>query len=116
MHVIGIEKPVQKSVGAFLLPADGRWWAILIMLHTDNVYSIIVIREPWFTVRGIPFVLLQSGVAYLILRDTLKAHDKTFILIEILMIFAVLCFATVLDLGVMYPALQMLMSQRLWHT
>jgi hypothetical protein len=47
------------------------------MLHPDNVYSTLV-HEPWFTVRGIPLVLLQSGVAYLILRDTLKAHDKTF--------------------------------------
>ena len=89
-----------------LLVAGGRF---LIMLHPDNVYSTIVIREPWFTVRGIPFVMLQSGVAYLILRDALKAHDKTFILMGLLMIFAMLCFATVLALGVTHPALQMLM-------
>jgi predicted SAM-dependent methyltransferase len=60
-------------------------------------------------VRGIPFVLLQLGVAYLILRDALKAHDKTFVGIGLIMVFAMLCFATVLALGVKYPALQMLM-------
>jgi hypothetical protein len=89
-----------------LMVAGARF---LIMLHPDNVYSTLVVREPWFTVRGIPFVLLQSGVAYLIVRDALMADDKTFIRMGMLMVFAVLCFATVLILGVRYPALQMLM-------
>ena len=81
----------------------------LIMLHPDNVYSTLRVREPWFTLRGMPFVLLQIGVAYLMLRESLKYRDKPFILLGILMFFAAACFATVLFFGVRHPALQMLM-------
>ena len=81
----------------------------LIMLHPENVYSTMRVREPWFTLRGIPFVLLQSAIAYLILRDALKSRDKIFTWIGMLILLAAACFATVLFFGVTYPALQMLM-------
>jgi hypothetical protein len=81
----------------------------LIMMHPDNLYSTLKVREPWFTLRGIPFVLLQTGVAFLMLREALKNKDKPFIAIGILMFFAAACFATVLFFGTKYPALQMFM-------
>jgi len=98
----------QTRLSVFLLlgMAAARF---LIMLHPDNVYSTLRVREPWFTLRGMPFVLLQAGVAYLMLRDSLKYKDRTFIWIGMLMLFAAACFATVLFFGVRYPALQMLM-------
>ena len=81
----------------------------LIMLHPGNEWNSLQIHEPWYTVRNIPLILMQAGIAYLIVRDARVVKDSTFIWIGIMIAISLLCYVTVVALVKTFPLVAMLM-------
>jgi hypothetical protein len=65
--------------------------------------------QPWSMIRNLPLMMMQLGVAYLILRDARAAHDKTFIWIGIMILVSFTCYAPVIFLQQSIPLIGMLM-------
>jgi hypothetical protein len=81
----------------------------LIMLHPANQWNSLEMQEPWYTVRNVPLILMQAGVAYLIIRDARASADRTFIWIGIMIVISLMCYAPVVALVQTYPIIALLM-------
>ena len=81
----------------------------LIMLHPGNEWNSLQIIEPWYTVRNIPLILMQAGIAYLIMRDAKIFKDSTFMWIGIMIVISLACYVPVVALVKTFPLVAILM-------
>jgi hypothetical protein len=100
----------QKSYGWFgyLLFAAAAF-RLVIMAFPQNEWNNLVPPEPWGLIRNLPLVLQGLGVAYLILRDARKAHDKPFIWIGISILVSYAMYTPVILFVQQVPLIGMLM-------
>lgn len=100
----------QKSLGVFgvllLLAATIR---LLIMIPAANEWNNSVPPQPWSLYRNLPLVILGLGVAYLMLRDAHRTHDKPFTWIGIMILLSYAFYAPVILLVQQTPMIGMLM-------
>ena len=82
---------------------------LLIMTHPANGWNSMQAAQPWSMIRNLPLMMMQLGVAYLILRDARAAHDKTFIWIGSMILVSFVCYAPVIFLQQQVPQIGILM-------
>ncbi|HUT83343.1 MAG TPA: hypothetical protein VMX95_01735 [Thermodesulfobacteriota bacterium] len=82
---------------------------LLIMTHPANGWNSLQIAQPWSIYRNLFLMLMQLGVAFLILRDAIAAHDRTFIWIGAMILVSFVCYAPVIFLQQRVPQIGTLM-------
>ncbi len=82
---------------------------LLLMTHPSNHWNSLEPQQPWSIYRNVPLMLMQLGVAYLILRDAIFQNDKTFKRIGVLILVSFACYAPVIFLHKQVPLIGMLM-------
>ena len=82
---------------------------LLLMTHPSNSWNSLEPQQPWSIYRNVPLMLMQLGVAYLILRDAVLQNDKTFTWIGVLILVSFACYAPVIFLNKQVPMIGMLM-------
>jgi uncharacterized membrane protein len=79
------------------------------MMHPDNGWQSLQAVQPWSMYRNLPLMLMQLGLAYLVLRDASAAHDRTFVWIGIMVLVSFVCYAPVIFFQQQVPQIGMLM-------
>ncbi|MFO7681379.1 MAG: hypothetical protein R6X34_15140 [Chloroflexota bacterium] len=92
----------------------GLLWAtavfrLVIMLFPANEWNNTVPPQTWSLIRNVPLMILGFGVAYLILRDSIKAHDKPFTWVGIMILVSYAFYFPVILLVQRLPLIGMLM-------
>jgi len=82
---------------------------LLVMTHPANGWNSLQIAQPYSIYRNLLLMLMQLGVAYLILRDAIAAHDRTFIWIGLMTLLSFACYAPAIFLRQAVPQIGMLM-------
>ena len=82
---------------------------LLIMMHPDNGWQSLQAVQPWSLYRNLPLMLMQLGLAYLMLRDASAAHDRPFTWIGIMVLVSFVCYAPVIFFQQQVPLIGMLM-------
>jgi hypothetical protein len=82
---------------------------LLVMSHPANGWNSLQIAQPWSIYRNLFLMLMQLGVAFLILRDAIAAHDRTFIWIGAMILVSFVCYAPVIFLQQRVPQIGTLM-------
>ena len=82
---------------------------LLIMMHPDNGWQSLQAVQPWSLYRNLPLMLIQLGLAYLVLRDSVAAQDRTFKWIGIMVLVSFVCYAPVIFFQEQVPQIGMLM-------
>jgi hypothetical protein len=80
-----------------------------IMLLPANLWDSVVPPQPISTLRNIPLILQGLGVAYLILRDARRAHDRTFVWIGVMILVSYACYLPVILFVQQTPVIGVLM-------
>ena len=81
----------------------------LVMIPAANEWSNSVPPQSWGLYRNLPLTILGLGVAYLILRDALKARDRAFTWIGIMILVSYALYIPVILFVQRMPATGMLM-------
>jgi hypothetical protein len=74
-----------------------------------NEWQNVVPEQPWSTIRNLPLIIQGLGLAYLILRESSRAHDRTFGWIGISILVSYACYLPVILFVQQVPVLGMLM-------
>jgi len=74
-----------------------------------NAWESVVPPQPWSIIRNIPLTLQGLGLAYLILRDARRLHDRTFQWIGISILVSFACYLPVILFVQQAPIIGMLM-------
>jgi hypothetical protein len=82
---------------------------LLLMIPAANQWNSTVPPQPWSLYRNLPLTILGLGIAYLILRDARKAHDRAFIWIGIMILVSYACYVPVILFVQQVPTIGMLM-------
>ena len=82
---------------------------LLIMTHPSNGWNSTQVQYTWSIYRNVPLMLMQLGVAYLLMRDGIARHDRTFIRVSALILVSFACYAPVIILQQRMPLIAMLM-------
>ncbi|KAA3657725.1 MAG: hypothetical protein DWQ04_27230 [Chloroflexi bacterium] len=82
---------------------------LIIMTFPANEWNSTVPPQPWGIVRNAPLILQGLGAAYLILRDSFAAKDRTFIWVGIMIIVSYTFYMPVILFVQQVPMLGMLM-------
>jgi hypothetical protein len=82
---------------------------LLIMTHPANGWNSTQVQYTWSIYRNVPLMLMQLGVAYLIMRDAIALHDRIFIRVSALILVSFACYAPVIFLQQRAPLIAMLM-------
>jgi len=82
---------------------------LLVMTHPANGWNSLQIAQPWSIYRNLFLMLMQLGVSFLILRDAIAAHDRTFIWIGAMILVSFVCYAPVIFLQQRVPQIGTLM-------
>jgi len=82
---------------------------LLVMTHPANGWNSLQIAQPWSIYRNSLLMFMQLGSAYLILRDAIKASDRTFIWMGVMILVSFVCYAPVIFLQQRVPQIGMLM-------
>ena len=82
---------------------------LLIMAHPANGWNSTVLQYPWSLYRNAPLMLMQLGVAFLLMRDALARQDRTFTVVSILILVSFVCYAPVIFFQQRVPLIAMLM-------
>jgi hypothetical protein len=61
---------------------------LLLMIPAVNQWNSVTPPQPWSMVRNLPLVVAGLGVAYLILRDALRTHDRPFVWVGALIVLS----------------------------
>ena len=80
-----------------------------LMIPSVNQWNNVVPPQPWSIVRNLPLTIMGLGVAYLILRDAFRAHDRPFIWIGAMIVVSYAMYLPVILLVQSVPAIGMLM-------
>lgn len=82
---------------------------VALMMVPANRWNSVVPPQPWATYRNLPLMVLGLGVAYLMLRDGVGAHDRTFTWIGVMILVSYACYLPVVLFVQRVPLLGMLM-------
>ena len=82
---------------------------LLLMIPAANQFNSTVPPQLWSLYRNLPLTILGLGVAYLILRDARKAHDRAFTWIGIMILASYACYVPVILFVQQVPPIGMLM-------
>lgn len=93
--------------GALLFAMAGL--RLLLMIPTVNQWNSVVPPQPWSIVRNLPLTIAGLGVAYLILRDALAAHDRPFVWVGSLILVSYAMYIPVILFVQQAPTVGMLM-------
>jgi hypothetical protein len=74
-----------------------------------NNWQLTVPEQPWSTIRNIPLMIQGLGLAYLILRDAVAAHDNTFRWVGVSILVSYACYLPVILFVQQIPLLGLLM-------
>jgi len=85
---------------------------LVILVLPQNQWNSIDEPYLWSLIRNAPLVLQGLGVAYLVLRDAIKKHDRTFIWIAVMILVSFACYAPVILFVRQIPLLGMLMMPK----
>jgi hypothetical protein len=85
---------------------------LAIMLLPANAWSQVTPPEPMGIVRNLPLMAQGLGLAYLILRDSLQAHDQPFTVIGAMILVSYAFYAPVIFFVNQVPMLGMLMMPK----
>jgi hypothetical protein len=99
-----------KEYGWFeylLLAAAGA--RFLLMMPAANQWNNTVPPQPWGIIRNAPLTILGLGIAYLILRDALRAQDRAFTWIGISILISYALYIPVILFVQQVPMIGMLM-------
>lgn len=100
----------RKRYGWFeylLLAAAG--FRLLLMIPAANQWNNTVPPQPWSLYRNLPLMILGLGVAFLILRDALKAKDRAFVWIGVMIMVSYALYTPVILFVQQVPLIGMLM-------
>lgn len=90
-----------------LLAAAGL--RLLLMIPAANQWNNTVPPQPWSLYRNVPLMILGLGVAFLILRDALKAKDRAFVWIGVMILVSYALYTPVILFVQQVPIIGMLM-------
>jgi hypothetical protein len=93
--------------GALLFVMAGL--RLLLMIPAANQWSSVTPPQPWSIIRNLPLVVLGLGVAYLLLRDALRTHDRPFIWVGALIVVSYAMYIPVILFVQQAPMVGMLM-------
>ncbi len=93
--------------GALLFAMAGL--RLLLMIPAVNQWNSVVPPQPWSIVRNLPLTIAGLGVAYLILRDALAAHDRPFVWVGGLIVLSYAMYIPVILFVQQAPMVGMLM-------
>lgn len=93
--------------GAMLFAMAGL--RLLLMIPAVNQWNSVTPPQPWSIVRNLPLVVAGLGVAYLILRDALAAHDRPFVWVGALILLSYAMYIPVILFVQQAPMVGMLM-------
>jgi len=82
---------------------------LIIMAVPANNWNSLQPPQDWSLMRNIPLMLMQLGSAYLIWRDGLRANDRTFVWMAVMIMISFICYAPVIILQQRVPLIGMLM-------
>lgn len=82
---------------------------LVIMLFPQNQWSAVVPPQNWGLIRNLPLMLQGVGVAYLILRDSIRKQDTTFCWVGLMIVLSYTFYAPVIFWVRQMPMLGMLM-------
>jgi hypothetical protein len=82
---------------------------LIIMAFPANNWNSLQQPHAWAIIRNIPLMLMQLGSAYLIVRDGVRAGDRTFVWMAVMVIVSFVCYAPVIFLQQRVPLIGMLM-------
>ncbi len=82
---------------------------LLIMTHPDNGWQNLQAVQPWSLYRNLPLMMIQLGLAYLILREAVSARDRAFIWLAVMILVSFVCYAPVILFQQQVPQIGMLM-------
>ena len=82
---------------------------LLLMIPTANQWNSVVPPQPWSLYRNLPLMVLGLGTAYLILRDAVRAGDRPFVWIGIMILVSYAMYAPVILFVQQVPLIGMLM-------
>jgi hypothetical protein len=101
----------------FHQPAGAAYWFLMaagvarlfIMALPGNNWSAVVPPQPMSLIRNLPLMIQGLGLAYLILRDAIPAHDRPFTWIGICILVSYACYTPVILFVQVMPVIGMLM-------
>jgi hypothetical protein len=82
---------------------------LVLLVPSINAWESIVPPQPWSTYRNIPLMVQGLGLAYLVLREALRAGDRTFLWIGVSILVSYMCYTPVILFVQQAPLLGMLM-------
>jgi len=82
---------------------------LALMILPANHWDSVVPPQPWSIWRNLPLTLIGLGVAYLMLRDARRTHDRTFQWIGISILVSYACYIPVILFVQQVPSIGMLM-------
>ncbi len=82
---------------------------LVLMSLPANSWNSIVPPQPFSVIRNLPLIYSGLGIAFLILRDAIRAGDKTFKWIGVMILVSYACYAPVILFVQQAPLLGMLM-------
>jgi hypothetical protein len=93
--------------GALLFAMAGL--RLLLMIPAVNQWNSVTPPQPWSIIRNLPLTVAGLGVAYLILRDALRTHDRPFVWVGSLIVLSYAMYIPVILLVQQAPMVGMLM-------
>ncbi len=93
--------------GALLFAMAGL--RLLLMIPVANQWNSVTPPQPWSIVRNLPLTIAGLGVAWLILRDALAAHDRPFVWVGSLIVLSYAMYIPVILFVQQAPMVGMLM-------
>jgi hypothetical protein len=82
---------------------------LLLMIPAANEWNNTVPPQPWSLYRNLPLMVLGLGVAFLILRDALRAKDRAFTWIGVMILVSYALYTPVILFVQQVPLIGMLM-------
>ncbi|MFM8322044.1 MAG: hypothetical protein ACKOC5_14120 [Chloroflexota bacterium] len=82
---------------------------LAIMALPANEWSRSVPPQPWSLLRNLPLMLQGLGLAYLVLREARRAHDRAFTWVGVSILVSYACYTPVILFVQSMPLLGMLM-------
>jgi hypothetical protein len=82
---------------------------LLLMIPAVNQWNSVTPPQPWSIVRNLPLTIAGLGVAWLILRDALAAHDRPFVWVGGLILVSYAMYIPVILFVQQAPMVGMLM-------
>jgi hypothetical protein len=82
---------------------------LVLMAFPQNEWWRVDPVPPWSLLRNAPLTILGLGMAYLILRDAKRAHDRTFTWIGAMIVVSYTMYVPVILFALQVPVIGMLM-------